>query len=143
MQAIADYWNKPCTLECEVSLAMKTVSFSLICLSVLMLTTSSQPINARQVSETLPVTESSRPNVTSETGKLVIPAQFDEAHSFSQGLAAVKVGSKWGFIDKTGKQVIRPQFEDVRYAYENESKSFFEGLAAVSVGENKWGYISR
>ena len=90
---------------------MKTVSFVLICLSVLLLTSSSQPINARQASETLPVTESSRPNVTYETGKLVILAQFDEAHSFSQGLAAVKVGSKWGFIDKSGKFVIQPQFD--------------------------------
>ena len=143
LQAIADYLNKSGTFACEVSLAMKTVSFSLICLSVLLLTSSSQLVNARQASETLPVSESSQQNLTSETGKLVIPAQFDEAHSFSQGLAAVKVGSKWGFIDKTGKLVIPPQFESVGYAYENDSKTFFEGLAAVSVGENKWGYIDK
>ncbi|NEQ21321.1 MAG: WG repeat-containing protein [Microcoleus sp. SIO2G3] len=142
VQAIADYCNKSGTLDCEVSFAMKTVSFSLIFLSVLLLTSSSQPINARQASETLPITENSRPNITSDTGKLVIPAQFDEAHSFSQGLAAVKLGSKWGFIDKTGKLVIPLQFESVGYAYENDSKTFFEGLAAVSVAE-KWGYIDK
>ena len=30
------------------------------------------------------------------TGKVVIPAKFDEVAYFSEGLAAVRVGSKWG-----------------------------------------------
>jgi len=29
------------------------------------------------------------------------------------GLAAVREGSKWGFIDTSGKIVINPQFDDV------------------------------
>jgi hypothetical protein len=28
-----------------------------------------------------------------------------------EGLAAVKIGAKWGYIDNTGKLVIEPQFE--------------------------------
>jgi len=66
------------------------------------------------------------------TGKVAIKPQFDDALSFSEGFAAVKVGAKWGFIDTTGEVVIRPQFDD---AWE-----FSEGFAAVQVGE-KWGFI--
>jgi hypothetical protein len=43
---------------------------------------------------------------------------------FSDGLAAVRVESKWGYIDKTGKFVIEPQFVG--------AGPFSEGLAAVS-----------
>ena len=38
----------------------------------------------------------------------------------------------WGFIDKTGKIRIKPQFDI--------ADDFSEGLAAVSIGE-KWGFI--
>ena len=44
-------------------------------------------------------------------GKYIINPQFDDAGSFSGGLAAVKMG-KWGYIDKTGKVVINPQFDE-------------------------------
>ena len=33
-----------------------------------------------------------------ETGTIVINRQFDDASSFSDGLAAVSIGDKWGFI---------------------------------------------
>ena len=33
-----------------------------------------------------------------KTGHYVINPQFGLAHSFSDGLAAVRIGSKWGFI---------------------------------------------
>jgi hypothetical protein len=42
----------------------------------------------------------------------VISPQFDQADSFSQGLASVQKDRKWGYIDKTGKFVIPPQFEE-------------------------------
>ncbi|MCL2433868.1 MAG: WG repeat-containing protein [Clostridia bacterium] len=49
-----------------------------------------------------------------EKGVFVIPAQYDDARSFSEyGLAAVKLGDKWGFIDKTGEFVIEPQYNYV------------------------------
>jgi hypothetical protein len=43
------------------------------------------------------------------TGAVVIRPQFDGAHMFCQGLAQVKVGTKWGYIDKTGKYVWEPR----------------------------------
>jgi len=77
-------------------------------------------------------------------GELVIGFRFKEANAFSEGLAAVsekiqaddgdeKTGghsmpppfSKGGYIDKTGKYVIPPQFDGVW--------NFSEGLARVSV----------
>jgi len=80
-----------------------------------------------------------------EEGKLVINPSFDVVKSFSEGVAAVCVGSdcnygswnldrKWGFIDKTGAQIIPLQFDS--------ASSFKEGLAAVSVG-GKYGYIDK
>jgi hypothetical protein len=47
---------------------------------------------------------------------MVIPPRFNGAERFSEGLAAVLLGEEnadtwpWGFIDKTGKMVIQPQF---------------------------------
>lgn len=47
-------------------------------------------------------------------GAVVIPLQYEDARSFSNGLAAVKKGEKWGFVDLENNMVIAPQFEDVR-----------------------------
>jgi len=42
---------------------------------------------------------------------------------------------KWGFMDRTGRVVIRPKFADER--------DFFYGLAAVELKSGKWGYIDQ
>jgi hypothetical protein len=96
-------------------------------------------------------------------GTVVIPARFDAAFSFHDGLAAVCVGArkvkqkgqptlieggKWGYIDRQGEVVIPPRFD---YAFQ-----FSEGLAAVCEGcrevargehavveGGRWGYIDR
>jgi hypothetical protein len=51
----------------------------------------------------------------------------------------VRIGRKWGFIDKTGKTVIPP-----RYIY---ARSFSEGLAAVRIFSRRdwgrWGFIDK
>jgi hypothetical protein len=58
---------------------------------------------------------------------------------FSEGLAPVLSFNKLGFIDKTGKVVIEPEFR--------ETLGFSEGLAAVKIigsdGAYVWGYIDR
>ena len=59
---------------------------------------------------------------------------------FSDGMAAIAVDDKWGYIDKTGKIVIAPQFTSTKVT--PAVQPFSEGLAAVSV-EGKWGYVDK
>ena len=53
---------------------------------------------------------------------------------FSEGLAAVNIKNKWGYIDREGRVVIEPQYT---YAF-----GFTEGLAAVEV-DGKYGFIDK
>src|SRR5215831_15485948 len=81
------------------------------------------------------------------TGKIVIPLQFDSANGFSEGLALVTLKGKKFFIDATGRTVFEAKFDIIR--------DFSEGLAAVNIGEKriasiglisdpgKWGYIDK
>lgn len=67
-------------------------------------------------------------------GRVAIPIEFADARSFGKnGLAAAKVGNKWGFINQTGNFVIAPQFDDVS----TSSESAFDdhGLARVKIGD--------
>ncbi len=40
-----------------------------------------------------------------------IPPRFDKAEPFHHGLAAVRVGGLWGYIDPEATMVIPPRFE--------------------------------
>lgn len=53
---------------------------------------------------------------------------------FSEGLAAVNIKNRWGFIDKQGNIAIKPQF-DMAYG-------FSEGLATVEI-KKKYGFIDK
>jgi hypothetical protein len=68
-----------------------------------------------------------------KTGKLIIPAQFESAAPFSEGLAVIHNCEQAFFIDKTGKIVVSGNF---RYA-----SSFFGGLARVET-MSKEGLLS-
>lgn len=74
-----------------------------------------------------------------KTGKVVIPAQFANAASFSEGLAAVYTDKGVGYIDLSGKIVIPPQFPC--------ALNFSDGRALVNgvfnVIRRKWGYIDK
>ncbi len=52
---------------------------------------------------------------------------------FEYDVLPVKSGEKWGYIDKEGKYVVNPQFDNAML--------FSEGIACVEV-DNKFGYIS-
>ena len=45
-------------------------------------------------------------------GTVLIEPQFEDASSFSKGMAAVKKDGKWGYIDKTGEFLIPPTFDE-------------------------------
>lgn len=59
-------------------------------------------------------------------------ALYEQRRPPSEGLAAVALGGRWGFVDRHGREVIAPQFEDVW--------GFREGLAAVKQG-GRWGFV--
>ncbi len=95
-------------------------------------------------------------------GKIIIPAQFDFAFPFHEGLAVfcsgcravsegehkIVVGGKWGFIDKRGKTVIPAQFDYISPFHEGLAE-FCDGCELVGTGEHKkvskgkWGFIDR
>lgn len=63
-----------------------------------------------------PVESQGRWHFIDREGQIAIPGEFDLAESFATccGLAAVQIGSLWGFMDTLGTMVIAPQYEDVR-----------------------------
>jgi len=58
--------------------------------------------------------------------------QVDREYFFYEGMAMVRRNGKYGYIDKTGKEVVKPQFD---FAY-----PFSEGLAKVEKN-GKYGFI--
>ena len=68
-------------------------------------------------------------------GNLVIDYHYYSAESFSEGLAGVNKGN-FGFIDKQGKIVVKPQFTSI------SPGGFTNGLAAVEK-DKMWGYINQ
>ena len=70
-----------------------------------------------------------------KTGTVVIaPANYEGGYGFCNGFARVKKNEEWGFIDKTGKEVVPTQYSN--------AGDFSEGLAAVVKG-GKTGYIDQ
>lgn len=76
-----------------------------------------------------------RHSIIDQTGKEVAPWEYyDWCEPFSEDLAAVEWYGEWGFIDKTGGEVIPFQYK--------RAKSFSQGLAAVE-RYGKWGFIDK
>ncbi|MDO4826898.1 MAG: WG repeat-containing protein, partial [Bacteroidia bacterium] len=65
-------------------------------------------------------------------GEYIIPPRFSVAGPFCEGIAAVAMNGKYGYIDRQGKSVIP-------YKYDS-ANNFSEGLAAVCMN-GKYGYI--
>lgn len=79
-------------------------------------------------------TKKSSSSDSSSSGNSFDNISFDWGWNFSEGLAEVQVGEKWGYIDRMGRMIIKPRFQEARY--------FAEGLASIKVDE-KWGYLDR
>jgi len=56
----------------------------------------------------LPVPHAEKFGYIDASGKLLISARFDFAECSHEGLALVQLGSKYGFIDKTGNLLFLP-----------------------------------
>ena len=66
-------------------------------------------------------------------GRLVVRPIWEEAGPFREGLAPVKQGGKWGYIDTQGRLVIQPVWD--------LTGGFSEGLAMV-IEDKRRGYIN-
>lgn len=67
----------------------------------------------------------------------LVEFKYDQVKGFSKGLAslaAVRLGDKWGYIDRRGKVIISIAYDD--------AKTFVEGLAAVERNE-KWSFVDK
>ena len=72
-----------------------------------------------------------------EKGKFTIPERdfdYEQINNFFEGIASVKIGEKYGYINKSGKEIVPIKYDD--------ASNFSEGLAAVKLN-GKWGFISR
>ena len=67
---------------------------------------------------------------------MVIPAAYDWADSFMEGLCVVEVKKKYGFIDKNGTMVIAPQLRA------KQMRGFHDGLAMVKEKKH-WAFIDK
>lgn len=101
--------------------------------------------DADKFSEGLAVVEiADKKGVINKTGQIVIEPRFDSAYGFSNGLCRImnldyKWGYRregdWGYIDRTGKRVNRPYFDDIQIYFSDE-------LSYVEI-DGKYGYIDR
>ncbi|NLE30363.1 MAG: WG repeat-containing protein [Phycisphaerae bacterium] len=88
----------------------------------------------KTTSNLLPVEVNDRWGYISKEGRMVIPAQYEDAERFSEGMAPVRSDDRWGFINEQGKMVISPRFD--------QAGRFNDGLARVKV-DGKWGYVDQ
>lgn len=68
------------------------------------------------------------------TGEMITPFKYDDANNFIDGLACVKLSSKWGLINKHGKEIT-----EIKYS---EIITFCEEFACVSIN-GKYGFLDR
>lgn len=75
-------------------------------------------------------------------GRTLGDASWENAYNFSNGLAAVKSGGKWGFIDTTGRMVIPAEWDGVGNFRNEGTKDAPVLIADVNRG-GLWGCINR
>lgn len=69
-------------------------------------------------------------------GTVLLEPVYEQARSFSNGLAAVCMHEKWGFIDEEFNLVMDCQWEDAGYFTE-------KGICPVQFEGDSWNYIKR
>jgi hypothetical protein len=82
-------------------------------------------------------------------GTIIVPAKYEEADAFSEGMGRVNIGGKqdpefknirsiiggkWGYVNEKGEEVIAPQYDD--------ACAFHEGVTHVKK-DGKYGYINK
>lgn len=70
----------------------------------------------------------------------MIEPQFKRSGGFSNGLAAVEIGGKWGYIDHTGRLAIATQFDAISGPF---AANFDGALARARRGDEEGTLIAR
>ena len=65
----------------------------------------------------------------------VIECKYDSVGNFQNGFAGVRIGNKWGFIDKTGKEIC-----NIKYDAIGDFRK--DGKAPIRIGDKRF-YIDR
>lgn len=76
---------------------------------------------------------------------LLLTGPYEDHERFFAGLAAVKIGGKWGFIDGVGALVIPAIYDDVDFDENNQLLNYYSfrgGFAPVRLN-GEWGVIDR
>ena len=60
-------------------------------------------------------------------GEIVINPKYDYVFNFSEGIAAVKVGDKYGFIDTIGVLIVPCEYDEVVSSFENGEGKLVKG----------------
>jgi hypothetical protein len=89
------------------------------------------PCGAPLVDDALP---NCRYSIIDRSGKVVFARSYIDAKQFSEGLAPMSDGEKWGFVDYAGRVRIPLQFED--------AEPFSEGLALIKQ-RGRYGFIDK
>jgi hypothetical protein len=67
-------------------------------------------------------------------GKTIVPAEYDQAYSYKEGIGYASKNGEWYFFDKQGKLVFKTKYEPVG--------RYFEGLIQVKIGD-KTGFMDK
>ena len=79
--------------------------------------------------------------------KMICEHKYDKICFDVGGMAAVRIGDKWGYIDGEGKAICEIKYDDVGHSaqpacYDYEREDFeYPHLIAVCIGD-KWGFIN-
>ena len=65
-------------------------------------------------------------------GELALECQYEDAQSFRNGFAAVCVEGIWGYVDESGRMVVKPEFEEA---------TPFSDQGTAAVKREEWGLI--
>ena len=78
-----------------------------------------------------------------KTGKIIIPAQYQRAWNFSEGIAAVYKEGLVSFINSSGEPAFSTTFP-IRYNlnYDDIAFQFHNGLCIMRTIDGKWGLIN-
>jgi predicted secreted protein len=98
-------------------------------------------VSIANVFPVFPVFQDGKWGYIDDSGRMLIPPQFDQALSFSEGLAGVKAGDQYSYIDVYGKSPFGSSYFYANIDY------FEDGLAPVKAAVqdmgDRWGYIDK